>query len=91
VLSDGSITLSQRGMAAKTIHNDLNGDGYKDIVVANSGNYEFVDTPSHRYVTRMTTTRYRTRRFTGAGRRAMMSNAIPGYRATGRAASPPST
>jgi hypothetical protein len=32
-------------MAAKTIHNDLNGDGYKDIVVANSGNYEFVDTP----------------------------------------------
>ena len=42
---DGSVTLSPLSEAARTIHNDLNGDGYKDIIIANSGNYEFVDTP----------------------------------------------
>jgi hypothetical protein len=42
---DGSVTLSAINTAANTIHKDLNGDGYKDIIVANSGNYEFVDTP----------------------------------------------
>jgi hypothetical protein len=45
VQTDGSLTLSLLSETAKTIHNDLNGDGYKDIIVANSGNYEFVDTP----------------------------------------------
>lgn len=45
VQPDGSLTLSSLDTAAGTIHADLNGDGYKDIVIANSGNYEFVDTP----------------------------------------------
>jgi hypothetical protein len=45
VQPDGSVTLSPINTTANTINKDLNGDGYKDIIIANSGNYEFVDTP----------------------------------------------
>jgi FG-GAP-like repeat len=45
IQQDGSVTLSTINTTASTIHNDLNDDGYKDIIIANSGNYEFVDTP----------------------------------------------
>src|SRR5438132_12098610 len=42
---DGSIALSRLDAASKTCQSDLNGDGYSDIGIANSGNYEFVDQP----------------------------------------------
>ncbi len=42
---DGSVALSHVNAAERTINEDLNNDGYTDIVIANSGNYEFVDAP----------------------------------------------
>lgn len=45
VSPDGSLALSRVTAAARTINEDLNNDGYTDIIVANSGNYEFIDAP----------------------------------------------
>lgn len=45
VSPDGAVSLSRVTAAAKTINQDLNNDGYTDLVIANSGNYEFVDAP----------------------------------------------
>jgi hypothetical protein len=45
VQADGSLALSHLNAAAITINHDLNSDGFKDIIIANSGNYKFVDTP----------------------------------------------
>lgn len=44
-LEDGTLALSHLNTAVTTMHNDLNNDGYTDIIVANSGNYEFIDAP----------------------------------------------
>ncbi|MGH9929718.1 MAG: FG-GAP repeat domain-containing protein, partial [Pyrinomonadaceae bacterium] len=45
VRDDGSIALSRLNTASATLNDDLNHDGYTDLIVANSGNYEFVDQP----------------------------------------------
>lgn len=45
VRSDGAIALSRINTAAATLNEDLNNDGYTDLIVANSGNYEFIDQP----------------------------------------------
>lgn len=45
VLEDGGVALSRLNTASRTLDQDLNNDGYTDIVIANSGNYEFVDAP----------------------------------------------
>lgn len=45
IQADGSLALSRVDAAAATFDKDLNGDGYKDIIVANSGNYEFIESP----------------------------------------------
>lgn len=45
VQANGSLALSHLNAAVATINSDLNGDGFTDIIVANSGNYEFIDSP----------------------------------------------
>lgn len=45
VRENGSVALSKLNTASKTINSDLNNDGYTDIIIANSGNYEFIDAP----------------------------------------------
>ena len=44
-LEDGTLALSHLDAASATLNNDLNNDGYADIIIANSGNYEFIDAP----------------------------------------------
>ncbi len=44
-LEDGALALSHLNTAAATMNNDLNNDGYTDLIIANSGNYEFIDAP----------------------------------------------
>ncbi|MCA9945993.1 MAG: VCBS repeat-containing protein [Anaerolineales bacterium] len=44
-LEDGTLALSHLDAASATLNNDLNNDGYTDIIIANSGNYEFIDAP----------------------------------------------
>lgn len=45
VQSDGSLALSKIDKAGQTLANDLNNDGHADLIIANSGNYEFIDSP----------------------------------------------
>lgn len=45
VQRDGSVSLSKLDKAGKTLSDDLNHDGYPDLIIANSGNYEFIDSP----------------------------------------------